>query len=221
MRIGLFGGTFNPIHYGHLRAAKEVCEGFDLQTLYFIPSALPPHKDTQDVASAADRLEMTRIAVSGDPEFIPSDVELKRPGLSYTIDTVKYFKKSLNIKTDLFLVMGIDAFLEIDTWKSYADLLQIIPFIVIARPDPKWQDASRQRQVLEEFLKRRISGGYNFSSSRLGFFHADKQPIFISKLSLLDISSSTIRELIKAGRSIQSFVPPKVESYIKSKGLYI
>ena len=106
MRIGLFGGTFNPIHYGHLRAAKEVCEGFGLQTLYFIPSALPPHKDTQDVASAADRLEMTRIAVSGDPEFIPSDVELKRPGLSYTIDTVKYFKKKPEHQDGFFSCYG-------------------------------------------------------------------------------------------------------------------
>ena len=93
MRIGLFGGTFNPIHYGHLRAAKEVCEGFELEKLYFIPSALPPHKDIQEVVSAVDRLEMTRLAIADNPEFILSDVELKRPGLSYTIDTVKHFQK--------------------------------------------------------------------------------------------------------------------------------
>jgi nicotinate-nucleotide adenylyltransferase len=221
MRIGLFGGTFNPIHLGHLRAALEVKKAFSLAENYIIPSAIPPHKNNLGLVEAGDRLEMIRQAVSEHPGLVVSDIELKRSGPSYTIDTVNHFKSTFSEDTRLYLIVGLDAFLEIDTWKSYNDLLRIIPFIVMARPDPKWKDASRQRQVLEEFLKRRISKGYNFSSSPFGYFHADKQPIFISKVSLLDISSSAIRELIKAGGSIQSLVPQKVESYIKSKGLYI
>lgn len=221
MRIGLFGGTFNPIHLGHLRAALEVKKAFSLARNYIIPSAIPPHKNNLGLVETGDRLEMIRQAVFEHPGLVVSDIELKRSGPSYTIDTVNHFKSTFSEDTRLYLIVGLDAFLEIDTWKSYNDLLRIIPFIVMARPDPKWKDASRQRQVLEEFLKRRISKGYNFSSSPFGYFHADKQPIFISKVSLLDISSSAIRELIKAGGSIQSLVPQKVESYIKSKGLYI
>jgi nicotinate-nucleotide adenylyltransferase len=221
MRIGLFGGTFNPIHLGHLRAALEVKKAFSLDRNYIIPSAIPPHKNNLGLVEAGDRLEMIRQAVSDHPDLVVSDIELKRSGPSYTIDTVNHFKSTFSEDSHLYLIVGLDAFLEIDTWKSYNDLLRIIPFIVMARPDPKWKDASSQRQVLEDFLKRRISKGYNFSSSRFGYFHADKQPIFISKVSLLDISSSAIRGLIKAGGSIQSLVPPKVESYIKSKGLYV
>ena len=221
MRIGLFGGTFNPFHFGHLRAALEVKRAFSLDRNYIIPSAIPPHKNNLGLVKARDRLEMIRQAVSEHPDLVVSDIELKRSGPSYTIDTVKHFKSTFSKDTRLYLIVGLDAFLEIDTWKSYADLLRITPFIVIARPDPKWQNASRQRQVIEDFLKRRISRGYNFSNSRRGYFHADKQPIFISKLNLLDISSSAIRKLIKAGKSIQTLVPPGVESYIKSKGLYI
>jgi nicotinate-nucleotide adenylyltransferase len=220
MRIGLFGGTFNPFHLGHLRAALEVKNAFSLDRNYIIPSAIPPHKNNLGLVEAGDRLEMIRQAVSDHPGLVVSDIELKRPGPSYTIDTVNHFKSKFSEGTYLYLIVGLDAFLEIDTWKSYNDLLQIIAFIVIARPDPKWKDASRQRQVLEEFLKLRLSKDYHFSASRFGYFHADKQPIFISKLRLLDISSSTIRKLVKAGESIQSLVPPKVESFIKSKGLY-
>ena len=221
MRIGLFGGTFNPFHLGHLKAALEVKKAFSLDQNYIIPSAIPPHKNNLGLVKAGDRREMIRQAVSNHPGLVVSDIELKRSGPSYTIDTVNHFKSTFSEGTRLYLIVGLDAFLEIDTWKSYHDLLRIIPFIVMERPDPKWKDSSRQRQVLEEFLKCRISKGYNFSSSRFGYFHADKQPIFISKLRLLDISSSAIRELIKAGGSIQSLVPPKVESFIKSKGLYV
>ncbi len=221
MRIGLFGGTFNPIHLGHLRAALEVKKAFSLARNYIIPSAIPPHKNNLGLVETGDRLEMIRQAVFEHPGLVVSDIELKRSGPSYTLDTVNHFKSTFSEDTRLYLIVGLDAFLEIDTWKSYNDLLRIIPFIVLERPDPKWKDASRQRQVLEEFLKCRISKGYNYSPSRLGYFHTDKQPIFISKLSLLDISSSAIRELIKAGGSIQSLVPQKVESFIRSQGLYI
>ena len=155
MRIGLFGGTFNPIHYGHLRAAMEVCEGFDLENIYFIPSSLPPHKNIQDVASGADRLEMTRLALGGNPKFILSDVELKRPGLSYSIDTVKHFKRSLKTDVDLFLVMGVDAFLEIDTWKSFNHLFRMIPMIIMTRPLPDDRGLRQQTKNHHRFYTRK------------------------------------------------------------------
>jgi nicotinate-nucleotide adenylyltransferase len=220
MRIGLFGGTFNPFHCGHLKAALEIKKAFSLDKNYIIPSATPPHKNSIGLVGAVDRLEMIRQAVSDYPDLVVSDIELKREGPSYTIDTVNHFKSRFSGETRLYLIVGLDAFLEIDTWKSYNDLLRTIPFIVMARPDPKWGDVSNPQQVLERFLKRRISKDYTFSSSRSGYFHTEKQPIFIAKANLLDISSSIIRELIKAGGSIRSLVPRNVERYIKSKGLY-
>ena len=220
MRIGLFGGTFNPFHCGHLQAALEIKKAFSLDNIQIIPSAIPPHKDSTGLVGAIDRLEMIRQAVSDYPELTVSDIELKREGPSYTIDTVNHFKSEFSGEISLYLIMGLDAFVEIDTWKSYDDLLQIIPFIVMARPDPKWEDAAKQQQVLGKFLERQISKDYRYSSSRCGFFHTDMQPIYIVKANLLDISSSIIRELIKAGEPIRSLVPRNVETYIKSKGLY-
>ncbi len=220
-RIGLFGGTFNPIHLGHLRAALEVKEAFSLDKNYLIPSAIPPHKNTTGLVKVADRLTMIQLAVSDYSDFAVSDIELKRSGPSYTVDTVNYFKSILPKDTQLYLIVGLDAFLEIDTWKSYIKLFEIIPMIVMARPNTKHSDTARQWQILEKFLKSRISAGYVFSTSRSGYVHDEKQPIFVHNVTLLDISSSTIRKLIKGGRSIKFLVPEKVENYIKTKGLYL
>ncbi len=221
MRVGLFGGTFNPIHLGHLRAALEVKEAFSLDSIYIIPSAIPPHKNNLGLVKANDRLEMIRLAVFDYPAFVVSDIEIKRSGPSYTIDTVNHFRSAFSKDTRLYLIMGLDAFLEIDTWKSYRDLLRLIPFIVMARPAVKWNDVSKLQQALKEFLKFRISKGYVFSTTQSCYSHTKNQPIYISNITLLDISSSAIRKLIKARRSIQFLLPEKVENYIKSKGLYL
>jgi nicotinate-nucleotide adenylyltransferase len=134
MRLGLFGGTFDPIHIGHLRAALEVKQGFGLDRIVFIPAALPPHKKGDQVADAADRLKMVELGVSGYSGFSVSDAELQRSGPSYSIDTINHFKKSSEPDSEILFISGLDAFLEIDTWKSYRDLLRQIAFIVIARP---------------------------------------------------------------------------------------
>ncbi len=132
-RIGIFGGTFNPIHMGHLRTVWEVHCGFGLDETILIPSAAPPHKPAEGVIDAGDRLEMVRLAISGYDEFTVSDVELKRPGPSYTIDTVRHFKSVYPEDADFHLIIGLDAILEIDTWKSYRDIFRLIPFIVMMR----------------------------------------------------------------------------------------
>ena len=220
MRIGLFGGTFNPVHYGHLRAAKEVWDGFALESLYFIPSALPPHKDTQDVVSIVDRLEMTRLAVTDNPEFILSDVELKRPGLSFTIDTVRHFKKSLNANVDLFLIMGIDAFLEIDTWKSFKQLFRILPMIIMTRPLPDDRPHSPEWKNMTMFIQEKISGSFQFSKKDGCYRHDRHQPVYLFNISMLDISGTKIRKLIQGGQSIRFLVPESVENYIYKRGIY-
>ncbi|HEX5679502.1 MAG TPA: nicotinate-nucleotide adenylyltransferase, partial [Desulfobacterales bacterium] len=108
MRVGLFGGTFNPIHFGHLRAALEVKEGFGLTQIFLIPAAIPPHKAREGVAPAADRLRMIGLAVDGEPGLTPSDVEIRRSGPSDTIDTVRHFQREFAGAAEIFLIMGLD-----------------------------------------------------------------------------------------------------------------
>ena len=221
MQIGLFGGTYNPVHIGHLRAALEVKEGFELDEVIMIPAALPPHKMPGEVADAADRLHMLNQALEDSPGLTISDVELKRAGPSYTIDTVAHFKHSLPDQSRIYLIMGMDAFLEIDTWKSYADLLLQIPLIIINRPQSGSAAKDTGWKIMETFLASKISSDYVFSESRSCYRARNKQPIYIFEVTSLDISSTRIRNLVNQGRSIEYFVPPKVADFINSKGLYL
>ncbi len=220
MRIGLFGGTFNPIHLGHLRTTLEVKETFSLDRIYLIPSAIPPHKTSVGVADAKDRFEMIRLSISGHEEFVVSDVELDRPGPSYSIDTVHYFQSELPENTELFLIMGLDAFLEIDTWKAFQKFFDLVPSIVMNRPEERGALNVPAQDLLDNFLKTKISDDYSFSRSKNRYIHETKQPVFLATVTLLDISSSKIRQNIKQGKSIQFLVPERVSRYIGAKGLY-
>jgi nicotinate-nucleotide adenylyltransferase len=193
MRIGLFGGTFNPVHIGHLRAALEVKEGFDLDQVILIPAALPPHKMPGDVADAADRLHMLNQALEDSPGLTISDVELKRSGPSYTIDTVQHFKHTLPDQSRIYLIMGMDAFLEIDTWKSYDELLLQIPFIIINRPKSGSAVSDFGWKFMENFLASKISADYVFSESQSCYRAPNKQPIYVFEVTSLDISSTRVR----------------------------
>lgn len=220
-RIGLFGGTFNPIHQGHLRAAEEVRNRFPLGEIYFIPCAIPPHKVPDELASSDDRLEMIQLAISTYPHFKASDVEVTRQGPSFTIDTVRYFESALVNGPGLYLIMGLDAFLELDTWKSYHDLLVRIPFIVMARPYNGYKNSLPGWSVLDEYLKHKISDRYTFSPSTSSYLHPSNQPVHIIDISLIDISSTRIRRHIKTGRQFRSLLPEAVADYITNKGLYL
>ena len=221
MRIGLFGGTFNPIHLGHLRAALEVKEGFGLDEIVLIPAAIPPHKMPGMVADAADRLAMLNLAIEDTSGLNTSDVELKRLGPSYTIDTVHHFKHTLPDKSAIYLIMGLDAFLEIDTWKSHEELLAQLPIVVINRPNPNYRTSSAGWEALKDYLISKIATDYVFSESESCYLAKDKHPIYVFEVTALDISSTRIRELIKKGRSIGYLVPPKVAEFVNAKGLYL
>lgn len=221
MNIGLFGGTFNPVHIGHLRAALEVKEGFDLDEVILIPAALPPHKMPVEVADAADRLQMLDLALEDTPGRNLSDVELKRAGPSYTIDTVEYFRQMLPDQSRIYLIMGMDAFLEIDTWKSYEELLLKIPFIIINRPKSGSVTNDFGWKFMENYLTSKISTDYVFSESQRCYRAKNKQPVYVFEVTSLDISSTRVRNLINEGRSIRYLVPQKVAEFIHSKGLYL
>lgn len=217
---GLFGGTFNPVHTGHLRVAQEVLERFDLSRIFFIPSAIPPHKETIGLASAADRFEMISRAISTHPGFAVSDAEIKRKGRSYTIDTVRHFTNILQEGVSCYLMVGSDAFLEIDTWKAFESLFDHIPMIVMQRPGQETDFGSSLRDRVAEFLIARVADDYRFDASRSVFEHPRKQPVFLFHVTSIDISSTRIRDLVRQGRSIRYLVPDSVNEYIQARGLY-
>ena len=221
MRIGLFGGTFNPVHLGHLRAAVEVRQGFELDEVFLIPAALPPHKVPGEVAAAADRLNMLNLALGADSGLKVSNVELNRSGPSYTIDTVEHFKLTLPAESRLFLIMGLDAFLEIDTWKSYRKLLAQIPLIVINRPNAGDRMSGVPWKVMDDYISTKLSADYSYSASRSAYLASGQQPIYVFEVTALDISSTRIRLAISKDQSITYLVPPKVAEYIRTKGIYL
>jgi nicotinate-nucleotide adenylyltransferase len=213
VRLGLFGGTFNPIHVGHLRAAVEVREAFNLDKLLLIPSANPPHKSAENVASAEDRLEMVRLAVQGVPSLEASDVELTRRGPSYTIETLQYFNERFGPESAIHFIVGQDAFSEITTWKSYKALFATAHFIVMTRPGVKLAS-------IEDFIHTHISEGYQYDSATNQYSHPEWRTIFCLNITHLDISASEIRQRIRQGRSIRFLVPDTVEAFVAKKELY-
>lgn len=219
-RIGLFGGTFNPVHLGHLRVALEVKEAFDLSQVLLIPSAHPPHKEANGLTKAADRMEMIRLAAGDRKDFLLSDVELLRTGRSYTVDTIRTLMDSAKELTLFHLIVGMDAFLEIHSWKSFGKILELTPIIVMVRPGSLGRGAS-PTETLRSYLHERISPKYVQESERATFTHPDLQPVHVFETTQLDISSTKIRELVRNGRSIRFLVPEKVEDFIKAKGLYL
>ena len=221
MRIGLFGGTFNPVHLGHLRAAVEVREGFDLDEIFLIPAAQPPHKVSGELADSADRLRMLNLAIGADSALKVSDVELNRSGPSYTIDTVQHFKQILPAETRLHLIMGLDAFLEIDTWKSFRELLAQIPLIVINRPNAGFRISGDPWEVMDDYICAKLSTDYSHSAARSAYLARGQKPIYVFEVTGLDISSTAIRRQISKGRSINYLVPHEVAEYIRTKGLYL
>ncbi len=136
MATGIFGGTFDPIHMGHLRVAEEIREIFSLEKIYFVPGGAPPHKRSRKITVAEERLRMVKAALKGNRFFQASEIETKRSGPSYTIDTLKAFKKRFD---ELYFIIGIDAFSQIDTWHLYRELFYHTNFIVMTRPSGKKQ----------------------------------------------------------------------------------
>jgi len=133
MKIGILGGTFNPIHIGHLILAEEAREKLGLDRIIFVPAYLPPHKDNSDIALAKDRLAMVKLAISGNQYFSVSDLEIKRDGRSYTIDTMKEFK-NIYPHDELYFIIGSDLLKYLDDWKDLVEIIKMVKFIVATRP---------------------------------------------------------------------------------------
>lgn len=212
--IGLLGGTFNPIHRGHIKAAKTVAESFNLDKIFFVPAYFPPHKETGKVAEAKHRLKMVKDAVAPYPRFIPSSIEIDAGGPSYSIVTIRKIKENYP-GSRLFFILGVDAFLEIETWKNYRDVLKSCDFIVLSRPGYRLQDATG---ILGGRFKEKMT--YVEETVKIDMNKRGHYKIYLFTMDSLDISSSEIRKRIGRGQSIQGLVPLKVEKYIKESNLY-
>lgn len=213
MKIGLFGGTFDPIHWGHLRSAEEVAESFGLDRVYFIPALIPPHKRGQTITPAQDRLQMVRRAVAGNARFTVSTIEIKRAGVSYSIDTIRAFDAKKRTGDSLHFIIGLDAFREIGTWKDFAELFPLCNFIVTSRPGNKEKDPLKGTGIAVKKL-------FCYDFRKGNYRHRSGSRIFYIELTDIAISASEIRTLVKQGKSIRYLVPPAVEKYIKRRGLY-
>jgi nicotinate-nucleotide adenylyltransferase len=213
MKIGLFGGTFDPIHWGHLRSAEEVSETFGLDRVFFVPASIPPHKRGQTTTAVKDRLKMVRLAVAKNRRFAVSTVEISRPGISYSIDTIRHFGRKLRKGDALYFIIGLDAFREIGTWKDFADLFSLCNFIVTSRPGSKDPNPLRGTGVAVKKL-------FCYDPNERCYRHRSGSRLLFIELTDIAISASEIRNLVKQGRSIRYLVPSSVENYIKNTGLY-
>jgi nicotinate-nucleotide adenylyltransferase len=207
------GGTFNPVHLGHLRAAEEVAESLQLQQVIFMPAAKPPHKTAVGLVSFDHRWRMLELAVGGNPLFVLSDLEHRRLGKSYSVETLTQLSSQYGGEEELYFVLGLDAFLELPTWKSYRELFKLCHFVVVARP-------GISPESLDEMLKTQVGDNYLFDPNIQGYVNPNQYVVYYREITLLDISSSTIRNLLASSRSVRYLLPDKVEHYIRQHGLY-
>jgi nicotinate-nucleotide adenylyltransferase len=207
-RIGILGGTFDPIHFGHLRAAVEVAETLQLDELKLIPSARPPHRDTPQV-SAAQRLAMVRAATVGVSGLSVDDRELLRETPSWTIDTLESLRRELPAPTQLFLLLGWDAFCGLPEWQRWEELLNHCHLVVLQRPDA---DAEAP-EVLRDLIAARSVTGPQLLDGPGG------KIAFVWQTPLA-ISATQIRQLLASGRSARFLLPDSVLSYIHAHRLY-
>jgi len=212
-RVGLLGGTFNPIHNGHIELGLQIKEAFNLELIRYILSAKPPHKDNSLVTNTKIRWNMLECALEDISELIPCDVEIKRDDFSYTIDTLKKLTDMYPDEEHYFII-GSDGFLNIETWKDYLTLLKMIPFIVVLRQEQHRIEIINVLDKLSiKYYKGDLKDIKQEKSREMVFFYSYKSVT-------LRTSSTMIRNMIENKQDINSFVNPKIVEIIKGKMLY-
>ena len=209
IRIGVLGGTLDPIHCGHLDAATAVRDAFTLARVLIVPSRVPPHRAVQPVASPFHRFAMAALAVNGVPQLAASDDELQAPGPSYTADTLDRLHAAGWSPLQIFFITGADAFAEIATWHRYPEVFDLANFVVISRPGHALDEVSRRLPPLAARMKPASEAG-----------HTSLPSIFLFPASTPDVSSTDVRDRVRRGQSIRGLVPPLVEAHIDQHSLY-
>lgn len=219
MRIGLFGGTFNPIHNCHLTIARQIRERLSLDQILFIPTGDPPHKPKGDLAPAMHRLEMVRLAIAGEPAFAVTDIETRRPAKSYSIDTVRLLRAQYGAAAELSFIVGLDAFLDFPSWRQAQDLLTLCHFVVVPRTGVAFASLA-DRPALLSIPREPLEALDSRRQDRLDVPVPGGTRLTLLRLPPCDISASDIRRRIRGGMSVASLLPASVESYIMRFKIY-
>jgi nicotinate-nucleotide adenylyltransferase len=208
MRIGLFGGTFNPIHIGHLRVAEEVREALGLEKVIFVPSYLPPHKELANNVNAEKRLEIVRLSIRSNPGFEASSFEVESGGNSYSIRTIEHMRRKYG--STPYFILGQDAFNEISSWFETEKLFDLAHFVVMTRPDIPCP-------CIDDVLR---GSAARFRQTERGYRNECGNEIIFVKVTPYTLSSSMIRELCKKGKSVRYLVPEEAYDYITKERIY-
>lgn len=212
-RLGILGGTFNPIHKGHLLIAAAMQQRCDLDRVLFIPAAAPPHKKLPREVSYADRAAMVAAAIADHPAFILSDIELKRPGKSYSVDTLRQLRDAYP-QAERFFLIGMDSFCDLATWWEYRQIFALAHLVVAARPGVVCAD-------LKERLPVAVRDEFCYDASTCDLCHQSGNRVILLSDTASTVSSSTIRARLVAGESITGMVPAPVAEYIATHNLYV
>lgn len=220
MNIGLFGGTFDPVHKGHLAVARAAAERFKLGEVYFIPASMPPHRQEEPITAFHHRYAMLALATANEKTFLPSLAEAPsdQDHLSFTIDTVRRFKEAAGKSDHFFFIIGIDAFLQVASWRRSEDLLREIDFIVVSRPGFSMADVADALpkslrpapEVVKAFRKSPAKGTLALSGTTIHILDEVKFPV----------SATEVRRAAASGKSLARLVEPLVAGYINKMGLY-
>ncbi len=212
LRLGVFGGTFDPIHLGHLRAAEEALDMLSLDEMLFVPAALPPHKPGRKIVPFESRWDMLRLAIADNSRFRLSDIEKRMSGKSYTVHSLTKLHEE-NPGAEIFFLVGRDAFFEMDTWYKYEDIFRLAGIAVLGRPE------CGNLEILD-ILSQKVSALYKVVSEDGEIGHPELRSVYGLRNTLMDISSTRIRELAAEGRSVRYLVPDSVLGYIVGNRLY-
>lgn len=211
-RIGVLGGTFDPVHHGHLVLAAAALREYALDRVWLVPAAQPPHKLGEPVTPFVHRAVMLELAVADHPELAVSRLEEQRPGPSYSVDTLRELREQLGPAVELFFIIGSDAFLEITTWKNYPELFRYADFLVAQRPD-------LAPGKLADFIGR-LPEGFIHDPAHHRWTHPHGGHLYPLPVDAFLVSSTTIRRKVRRGEPIDELVPPPVAAYIRQQGLY-
>ncbi|HSA85463.1 MAG TPA: nicotinate-nucleotide adenylyltransferase [Nitrospira sp.] len=219
LKLGLLGGSFNPVHNGHLTIASHVHERLQLSQIIFIPTGDPPHKRGGSLAPADVRSEMVRLAIAECPFFTVSDIEIRRKGTSYSIDTLRALQRHYGPSTELFFIIGLDAFLDFPTWREPNELLKLCHFVVLSRPERSFQ-ALAAMPLLPNLNPLDLAQLDIGNKSRLDISVSSCPGITCLALPPCPVSASEIRWRVRNGLPLANMLPPPVQSYILRHSLY-
>lgn len=220
MRLGLLGGSFNPIHRCHLSIAESARRLLHLDRVLFIPTGDPPHKQPGTLAPARHRYQMVKLAIQDQPAFALTDIEIRRTGKSYSIDTVRALQQEYGPDTAIFFIIGLDAFLDLPSWKEAECLLTLCHFVVISRPSTTFL-AVASMPLFPEVPKAKLLELDAARLERADVPLRNGRSLTFLRLPPCESSASDIRTRVSDGRPLANLLPPLVESYILREGLYM